>query len=49
MMHKTYLVLGSSLKFHIKSLGGTFFGRNRNFGILMLNVLKGTFLPLGVS
>ena len=37
--HKTYLVLGSSPKFHIESLGGMFFGRNHTFGILMLNAL----------
>ena len=49
MMHKTYLVLGSSPKFHIESFDGTFFGRTRTFGILMLNALRGTFLTLGVS
>ena len=48
MMHKTYLVLGSSPKFHIESLGGTFFGGTRTFGILILKALRGTFLPLGV-
>ena len=49
MMHKTYLVLGSSPKFHMESLGGTFFGRTRTFGILTLNALRGTFLPPSVS
>ena len=49
MTHKTYLVLGSSPKFHIESLGGTFFGRTRTFGIFMLNALRGTFLPPSVS
>ena len=49
MMHKTYLALGSSPKFHIESLGRTFVGGTRTFGILMLNALRGTFLPLGVS
>ena len=49
MMHKTYLVLGSSPKFHIEFLGRTFVGGTRTFGILMLNALRGTFLPLGVS
>ena len=47
--HKTYLVLGSSPKFHIESLGGTFFRGTRTFRILMVNALRGTFLPLGVS
>ena len=42
--HKTYLVLGSFPKFHIESLGGTFFGGTRTFGILMLNVLSGNFV-----
>ena len=49
MMHKTYLVLESSLKFYNKSLSGTFFGRTRTLRILMLNAVRGTFLPLGVS
>ena len=49
MMHKTYLALGSSPKFHIESLGRTFVGGTRTFGILMLNAQRGTFLPLGVS
>ena len=44
--HKTYLVLGSSPKFHIEYLSGTFFERTRTFGMLMLNALRGTFLPL---
>ena len=49
MMHKTYLVLGRSPKFHIESLGGMFFGRTHTFGILMLNALRRTFVSLGVS
>ena len=49
MMHKTYLVLGNSQKFHIESLSRTFVGGTGTFGILMLNALRGTFLPLGVS
>ena len=49
MTHKTYLVLGSSLKFHIESLNRTFFGGTHTFGILMLNALRGTFVSLGVS
>ena len=44
MMHKTYLVLGSFPKFHIESFGEAFFGGTRTFGILMLNVLRGTFI-----
>ena len=47
--HKTYLVLGNSPKFHIESLDRTFVGGTHTFGILMLNALRGTFLPLGVS
>ena len=43
-MHKTYLVLGSFPKFHIESFGEAFFGGTRTFGILMLNVLRGTFI-----
>ena len=49
MIHKTYLVLGNSPKFHIKSLGRTFVGGTHTFGILMLNAPRGTFLPLSVS
>ena len=48
-MEKIILCWGSSPKLHIESLGGMFFGRTRTFGILMLNALRGTFLPPGVS
>ena len=48
-MHKTYLALGSFPKFYIRSLGGTFFGGTRTFGVFMLNALRGTFFPLGIS
>ena len=49
MIHKTYLVLGNSPKFHIESLGRMFVGGTHTFGILMLNAPRGTFLPLSVS
>ena len=44
MIHKTYLVLGISPKFHIESLGRTFVGGTHTLGILMLNAPRGTLL-----
>jgi len=41
--HKTYLVLGNSPKFHIESLGRTFFWRNPHFWDLDVECTKRNF------